>query len=55
MQFVERVKTEIHSKEEYPSATGGGQNVIDSSYNPFATNEDYFPKQLKVEVPKLKH
>jgi len=33
MQFVERVKTEIHQRR-IPSSTGGGQNVIDSSYNP---------------------
>jgi len=41
MQFVERVKTEIHQRR-IPSATGGGQNVIDSSYNPLSINEDYF-------------
>jgi len=41
MQFVERVKTEIHQRR-IPSKTGGGTNVIDSSYNPLSTNEDYF-------------
>jgi len=41
MQFVERVKTEIHQRR-IPSATGGGQNVIDSAYNPLSINEDYF-------------
>ena len=41
MQFVERVKTEIHQRR-IPSATGGGSNVIDSSYNPLSINEDYF-------------
>ena len=41
MQFVERVKTEIHQRR-IPSATGGGTNVIDSSYNPLSINEDYF-------------
>jgi len=41
MQFVERVKTEIHQRR-IPSATGGGTNVIDSSYNPLSMNEDYF-------------
>ena len=41
MQFVERVKTEIHQRR-IPSATGGGQNVIDRSYNPLSINEDYF-------------
>ena len=41
MQFVERVKTEIHQRR-IPSSTGGGQNVIDSAYNPLSINEDYF-------------
>ncbi|MDC1020755.1 portal protein [bacterium] len=41
MQFVERVKTDIHQRR-IPSATGGGSNVIDSSYNPLSINEDYF-------------
>ena len=39
MQFVERVKTEIHRRI---LPTGGGTNVIDSSYNPLSINEDYF-------------
>jgi hypothetical protein len=41
MQFVERVKTEIHQRR-IPSQTGGGQSVIDSSYNPLSINEDFF-------------
>ena len=41
MQFVERVKTDIHQRR-IPSSTGGGANVIDSSYNPLSINEDYF-------------
>lgn len=41
MQFVERVKTEIHQRR-IPSATGGGTNVIDSAYNPLSINEDFF-------------
>ena len=41
MQFVERVKTEIHQRR-IPSSTGGGNNVVDSSYNPLSINEDYF-------------
>ena len=41
MQFVERVKNEIHQRR-IPSATGGGTSVIDSSYNPLSINEDYF-------------
>jgi hypothetical protein len=41
MSFVERVKNEIHQRR-IPSATGGGNNVIDSAYNPLSINEDYF-------------
>lgn len=41
MSFVERVKNEIHQRR-IPSATGGGQTVIDSAYNPLSINEDYF-------------
>ena len=41
MQFVERVKTEIHQRR-IPSSTGGGTNVIDSTYNPLSINEDFF-------------
>ena len=41
MGFVERVKNEIHQRR-IPSQTGGGQNVIDSAYNPLSINEDYF-------------
>ncbi len=41
MAFVERVKNEIHQRR-IPSQTGGGANVIDSSYNPLSINEDYF-------------
>ena len=41
MGFVERVKNEIHQRR-IPSSTGGGTNVVDSSYNPLSINEDYF-------------
>ena len=41
MQFVERVKNEIHQRR-IPSRTGGGNNIMDSSYNPLSINEDYF-------------
>ena len=41
MSFVERVKNEIQQRR-IPSATGGGANVIDASYNPLSVNEDYF-------------
>jgi len=45
MQFVERVKTEIHQRR-IPSQTGGGQNVIDSSYNPLCLD-------LETKIPLL--
>jgi hypothetical protein len=41
MSFVERVKNEIQQRR-IPSATGGGQNMVDASYNPLSVNEDYF-------------
>ena len=41
MAFVERVKNEIHQRR-IPSTTGGGSNIMDSSYNPLSINEDYF-------------
>ena len=41
MAFVERVKDQIHQRR-IPSQNGGGQNVIDSAYNPLSINEDYF-------------
>jgi hypothetical protein len=41
MAFVERVKNEIQQRR-IPSSTGGSQSMIDSSYNPLSSNEDYF-------------
>ena len=41
MQFVERVKNEMHQRR-IPSFGGGGQNIMDSSYNPLSINEDFF-------------
>ena len=41
MSFVERIKNEIHQRR-IPTQTGGGQNVMDATYNPLSTNEDYF-------------
>ncbi len=41
MSFVERVKNEIQQRR-IPSATGGGQNMVDASYNPLSVSEDYF-------------
>jgi hypothetical protein len=41
MQFVERVKNEMHQRR-IPTVTGGGANMMDASYNPMSINEDYF-------------
>ena len=41
MSFVERVKNEIHQRR-IPSQNGGGQSVVDASYNPLSISEDYF-------------
>ena len=41
MSFVERVKNEVNQRR-IPSATGGGQSVVDAGYNPLSMNEDYF-------------
>jgi hypothetical protein len=45
MSFVERVKNEIHQRR-IPSSTGGGQNVIDSAYNPLCLD-------LETKIPLL--
>jgi hypothetical protein len=41
MQFVERVKNEMHQRR-IPTTNGGGGNMMDASYNPLSINEDYF-------------
>jgi hypothetical protein len=41
MAFVDRIKNEIHQRR-IPTQTGGGQNMMDATYNPLSTNEDYF-------------
>ena len=41
MSFVERIKNEIHQRR-IPTQTGGGANMMDATYNPLSTNEDYF-------------
>jgi hypothetical protein len=41
MQFVERVKNEMHQRR-IPTTTGGGASMMDASYNPLSINEDYF-------------
>ena len=42
MQFVERVKNEVHQRR-IPSVNGGQQQTtMDTTYNPLSINEDYF-------------
>jgi hypothetical protein len=41
MAFVDRIKNEI-AQRRIPTQTGGGQNMMDATYNPLSTNEDYF-------------
>ena len=41
MAYVDRVKNEVHQRR-IPTQTGGGQNMMDATYNPLSTNEDYF-------------
>jgi hypothetical protein len=41
MQFVERVKNEMHQRR-IPTVTGGGASMMDASYNPLSINEDFF-------------
>ena len=41
MAFVERIKNEMHQKR-IPTINGGGQNMMDSAYNPLSIGEDYF-------------
>lgn len=41
MQFVERVKNEIHQRR-IPTQTGGGTSIMDATYNPMSIHEDYF-------------
>jgi hypothetical protein len=41
MAFVERIKNEVHQRR-IPTQTGGGANMMDATYNPLSTNEDFF-------------
>jgi hypothetical protein len=40
-QYLERVRYEVQQKR-IPSRTGGGANIVDSTYNPMSILEDYF-------------
>jgi len=41
MAYVERVKNEIQQRR-IPSRTGGGNQIMDASYNPLSILEDYY-------------
>jgi len=41
MAFVDRIKNEVHQRR-IPTQTGGGANMMDATYNPLSTNEDFF-------------
>jgi hypothetical protein len=41
MAFVDRIKNEIHQRR-IPTQNGGGQSMMDSTYNPLSINEDFF-------------
>ena len=41
MGYVNRVKNEIHQRR-IPTQSGGGQSMMDATYNPLSINEDYF-------------
>lgn len=41
MAFVERVKNELHQRR-IPNQTGGGNSILDTTYNPISINEDFF-------------
>ena len=41
MAFVEKVKNEVHQRR-IPTQTGGGNNMMDATYNPLSMMEDYF-------------
>jgi hypothetical protein len=41
MAFVDRIKNEI-AQRRIPTQTGGGGNMMDATYNPLSTNEDFF-------------
>ena len=41
MAFIERVKNEINQRR-IPTQSASGQNMMDATYNPLQTNEDFF-------------
>ena len=53
MGYVERVKNEIHQRR-IPTSTGGGQSMMDATYNPLSINEDYlFPQTAEGRGSKV--
>jgi Bacteriophage T4-like portal protein (Gp20) len=41
MAFIERIKNEINQRR-IPTQSAGGTNMMDATYNPLQTNEDFF-------------
>ena len=41
MAMVDRIKNEV-SQRRIPTQTGGGTSMMDATYNPLSTNEDFF-------------
>ena len=41
MTYVNQIKNEVHQRR-IPTQDGGSNNVMDATYNPLSTNEDYF-------------
>lgn len=41
MAYVERIKNEMHQRR-IPTQSGGGASIMDATYNPLSTMEDYF-------------
>lgn len=41
MALVDRIKNEV-SQRRIPTQTGGGTSMMDATYNPLSTNEDFF-------------
>ena len=41
MAFIERIKNEINQRR-IPTQSASGQNMMDATYNPLQTNEDFF-------------
>jgi uncharacterized protein YlbG (UPF0298 family) len=53
MEFVERFKYELHQKR-IPTRDGGGNSIIDGTYDPQSLSEDYFvPVNSEGQGPRI--